>query len=325
MLKKIMLCALVFLPFITYGQLSAGYNEWVKKANEAYEAKHYLESANAFTKAFASNNGKGMPDDRYNAACSWAQAGNKDSAFFMLMRIAEKANYSNLPHLVVDIDLTSLHNDSRWSKLCELVKQNKDKEEANLNKPLVATLDTILQDDQADRMKIDDVRKIYGVNSKEVNELWKIINKKDSVNLEKVKKILDQYGWVGPDIVGYSGNNTLFLVIQHSDIATQEHYLPMMREAVKNKKAQGSALALLEDRVALRNGRKQIYGSQIGINKDGTYYIDAMEDPDNVDKRRAEVGLNPLAEYVKHWDIKWDLEAYKKQLPELEKKLKTNK
>ncbi len=37
-----------------------------------------------------------------------------------------------------------------------------------------------------------------------------------------------------------------------------------MREAVKKGNANSSSLALLEDRVALRKGEKQIYGSQIG-------------------------------------------------------------
>lgn len=95
----------------------------------------------------------------------------------------------------------------------------------------------------------------------------------------------------------------------------------MMREAVKNGKAQGSNLALLEDRVALGMGKKQIYGSQIGRDETtNLYYVSPLEDPDNVDKRRAEVGLGPLADYVSKWNIKWDVEQYKKDLPMLEKK-----
>ena len=45
-------------------------------------------------------------------------------------------------------------------------------------------------------------------------------------------------------------------------------------------------------------------------------------DPDNVDKRRAEVGLPPIAEYIKNWDMKWDLEQYKKDLLSIEAKEK---
>ena len=103
---------------------------------------------------------------------------------------------------------------------------------------------------------------------------------------------------------------------------TQVQYLPMMREAVKNGKAKGSSLALLVDRVALRQGKRQIYGSQIARDQDSpVYYVSPLEDPDNVDKRRAEVGLGPLSEYVSRWQIKWDVEQYKKDLLKMEEKM----
>jgi hypothetical protein len=152
-----------------------------------------------------------------------------------------------------------------------------------------------------------------------MKSLWNFIYEKDSINLIKVKFILNKYGWLGSDIVGEQGNTTLFLVIQHADLVTQENYLPMMRIAVKNGKAKGSSLALLEDRVALREGKKQIYGSQI-VRDEATQksYVSPLEDPENVDKRRAEVGLEPLAEYVIQWKIIWNVEQYKKNLPVIE-------
>lgn len=99
-----------------------------------------------------------------------------------------------------------------------------------------------------------------------------------------------------------------------------------MREAVKNKKASGSSLALLEDRVALGEGKRQIFGSQIGRDTEtGKYFVLPLEDPDNVDKKRAEVGLGLLADYVKRWQIEWNVEEYKRQLPEIEAKEHKNK
>lgn len=71
--------------------------------------------------------------------------------------------------------------------------------------------------------------------------------------------------------------------------------------------------------MALGEGRKQTYGSQIGFDEStNKYYVLPLEDPDRVDQRRASVGLGSLADYVKRWDIAWDVEAYKKQLPEIE-------
>jgi hypothetical protein len=320
----ILILTVIVSATITFGQTTPpAYSDLVKQADSLYNAGNFLNSANKYSAAFKSNEWKGTSNDRYNAACSWALAGIKDSAFFQLDRIVGKMNYSNYGHITTDADLNSLHSDIRWTSLLKIIKQNKVKAEANLNKPLAGKLDSIYVEDQKYRQQISGIEKKYGWESKEMRDHWKIINEKDSINLIEVKSILDKYGWLGPDIVGEQGNSTLFLVIQHSDQATQEKYLPMMREAVKNGKAQGSSLALLEDRVALRQGKRQIYGSQIGRDPvSQIYYVSPLEDPDNVDKRRAAVGLQPLADYVSHWQIKWDVEQYKKDLQQLEEKLK---
>ena len=197
-----------------------------------------------------------------------------------------------------------------------LVKANKVKAEANLEKPLVAILDTIYRDDQQYRMQISEIEKEHGWDAPEMRKLWSIIIEKDSINLVKVKKILDERGWLGPDVIGQQGNGTLFLVIQHADLETQEKYLPMLRDAVQKGNARASDLALLEDRVALRQGKLQMYGSQIGRDPDtGESYVLPLEDPDNVDKRRASVGLGPLSEYTRRFGAVWDVEGYKKMLP----------
>ena len=303
--------------------ISKEYFDLISKADSLYKSKDFKNSAYTYSAAFKSNNWKGVARDRYNAACSWALASVPDSAFLQLERIATKSNYTNYAHITTDPDLNSLHNDKRWKLLIETVRQNKEKAEANLNKPLVARLDTIYAEDQQYRKQIDGIEKKYGWDSKEMKSLWEIINEKDAINLIKVMGILDQYGWLGPDIIGEQGNSTLFLVIQHSDQATQEKYLPMMRDAVKNGKAKGHQLALLEDRVAIKQGKRQIYGSQIGTHPETqTPYVLPLEDPDNVDERRAKVGLSTMAEYLKLYQIKWDAEQYKKDLPKLEEDMK---
>lgn len=316
--------ALVLTTALTFGQnIPKAYFDLVKKADSLYNAKDYKNSAKQYSDAFKVNDWKGLPDDQYNAACTWSLASVPDSAFFYLERIATKSNYTDYGHITTDQDLYLLHNDNRWPPLLEVVKKNKDKAEANYNKPLIAMLDSIFIEDQQYRKQIRDVEKKYGLESKEMKNHWKIIQEKDSINLIKVKAILDKYGWLGADIISSQGNMTLFLVIQHADRATREQYLPMMREAVKNGKAKGSSLALLEDRIALEQGKRQIYGSQIWRDKETlTYYVAPLDDPGNVDKRRAEVQLEPLADYVSRWQIKWNVEQYRRDLPTIEEKMK---
>lgn len=176
-----------------------------------------------------------------------------------------------------------------------------------LDKALVLQLDTIFDNDQKHRKEVVELAAKYGWESKEVKAKWEVIKPIDSVNLKIICGIIDSRGWLGPEIIGGKGNHTLFLVIQHSDLKVQEHYLPVMREAVKKGNANARSLALLEDRVALGQGKKQIYGSQIGNNKQtGENYVLPLEDPENVDKRRQEVGLGPMADYVKQFNIVWN-------------------
>jgi hypothetical protein len=309
-MKKYLLFFVILFPKVSvYAQTyTAQYFKWIHLADSLYQAKNYKVSALDYSKAFKVNKGYVRSNDRYNAACSWSLANVPDSAFSNLNLLVIKENYHSYKHLTSDPDLNPLHHDKRWEPLLQKVRRNQELVESHYYKALVAELDTIYNDDQDYRQKIRAVEKQYGAESKEMNKLWDTIGKKDSVNLTKVISILDTYGWLGPDKVGEKGNLVLFLVIQHADQNVQEKYLPMMREAVKNKKAEPANLALLEDRVALGEGKKQIYGSQIGEDtKTGKYYINPIEDERNVNKRRAAVGLEPLEEYAKQWGIVYKL------------------
>lgn len=306
-----------------HAQSEKEYDSLVKQAFGLYEIKEYKASAEKYAEAFVVLGGKAYPEDRYNAACSWALAGRADAAFVQLFHVAEKAAYSNLEHLTSDPDLNALHQDKRWNKLVKQVSVNKEKKEAKYDKPLKAKLDSIYDEDQSHRLQIQEIEEKYGWKSSQMDSLWKIIDRKDSMNLEEVKRILDTRGWLGADVVGEKGNSTLFLVIQHARQKTQEKYLPMMRDAVAKGNAKASNLALLEDRVALGQGKKQLYGSQIGMDpKTGTYYVSALEDPDHVDERRAKLGLPKMQDYVSYWKMTWDVEEYKKNLPRYEEELK---
>lgn len=307
----------LLLLFLFSGFNAQEYSKLISEANQLYESKEYKMSADLYDKAFKIESEN--PSHLYNGACSSSLAGNTKQAFKWLNLSIEKG-WTNLKHLNSDTDLENLHSKKEWGKTIEKLEKKIAAIEANYDKPLQAELLAILDEDQKYRVQMSETQKKFGPNSKEINDLWKITNQKDSINLIKVKKILDEKGWVGKDKVGAQANSTLFLVIQHSDLETQKKYLPMMKEAVTKGNASPGSLALLIDRIEIREGRKQIYGSQIGINQsNNTYYILPLTDPDNVDKRRTEVGLDPISNYVKNWNLVWDVEKYKRELPELEK------
>jgi hypothetical protein len=280
------------------------YMRQAERAKAYYEQQEYLKAATIFDSLFLITNGGGIVIDKYNAACCWALAGNKDKAFGYLNKIIIEDAYANADQMMHDTDLDLLHTDKRWQGLVRSVQQNKQKADARLNKPLANMLDSIFITDQTGRLMLDSIQNTFGWQSPQMDSLWKKIYLQDSANLIAVKSILDSRGWLGPEEVGQQGAMALFLVIQHADSATQVYYLPMMRDAVKHGKAAPQNLALLEDRVLTRKGEKQLYGSQVRTNPDnGLNEFFPIADEANVNKRRESVGLEPIEAYAKNFGI----------------------
>lgn len=314
-MKKNLFTLILCILFISLNAQT--YKSYIQNGDAYYTSKEYEKSVTNYKEAFKIETTNA--EDLYNAACAASLAKYKTQALDWLSLSVDKG-WNNINHMKTDSDLDNIHSEKEWITILDKLQKKLDLIEINYDKPLQKELITIFNDDQTSRNQYVAAQKKYGYQSKEADSLRKIVILKDSLNLIKIIKILDEKGWVGKDKVGPQANQTLFLVIQHSDLKIQEKYLPMMREALKKGNAAPSSLALLEDRVSLRQGRKQIYGSQIGTNpKTNKQYVLPLDDPDNVDKRRAEVGLGLLEDYVKNWNIVWDIDTYKKELPELEK------
>lgn len=130
----------------------------------------------------------------------------------------------------------------------------------------------------------------------------------DSSNLVQVDALIAQYGWPGKSFVGASGNNTIFLVVQHADLKTQEKYLPLLEKSVAEGESKTSQLALLVDRVRIRTGKKQLYGSQLERNpQTSEWVLSPIEDEKNVNNRRSQMGLQPMEEYARLFGITYTL------------------
>lgn len=319
-MKKIFFLTTAFFSFavLALAQTSVKYFEFVDQANKSFEKKEYKKSAAYYANAFKLNSGKAYCDDRYNAARSWTLAGNKDSAFIQLFKVATLYDYTNYRQISADESFSALHNDKRWIQVTDIVKQNIGKSDSKLNSGLVILLDSVYRDHHSYRLTEVRMKNEYGPQSNEMKEIRKTIRQKDSINLGIVISIIEKYGWLGKNVVGSIGNYTLALIIEHADLQTQEKYLPLVREAFKNKNVEAYDLALLEDKVALRQGKQQQYGSVV-VTLGNKIYVAPIEDAENLDKRRIQLGLRSMNEYLKNWGIKWDINKYKKDLLLLEK------
>lgn len=289
-----------------------------READAAAQKKDYAAALAAYQRGLTDQPGDSYA--LYNAACAAARLGQADLAFSLLDRAypAGEDWLVGKTKLTSDEDLAALRATPRWTEFLAEIERRAAAYAATPFAKLKAELLTILEADQAGRRRIPEVEKAHGHESPEMQKLWQEISDADDANVPKVTAILDTHGWLGPKQVGPRASNALFLVIQHADLDVQKKYLPMMRDAVAQGRAQGSAFALLEDRVALREGRPQTYGSQIGFDEaTGKNFVAPLADPDHVDARRAAVGLEPMAEYTQRFGVVWDLEAYKRALPTL--------
>jgi len=315
MIKFNFIWSLIFFTVTTHGQNkfipSGKYIVQSSRASTLYIEKKYAQSALAYDSLFLLTKGQGLRNDKYDAACVWALSANNDKALFYLQQALTTNEWVNLSNVLSDSDLNNLHGDKRWQLLIDKVTINNKVAEKKLNKPLIALLDTIFMEDQTDRNNIETVKEKYGFQSNQMDSLWRKIAHQDSVNLMRIKYIIETYGWLGPDKVGQQGASTIFLVVQHADSLTQTTYLPVMREAVKRGNARPQDLALLEDRVLMRKGKEQIYGSQLKTDSTGKYIFYPIKDEINVNTRRVKVGLGPLEDYAKYFGIDYVLPTSK--------------
>lgn len=177
-------------------------------------------------------------------------------------------------------------------------------------KNLIAVLDTIWTTEQLPIRSRDSLIALYGVDHDLVKEQQSIIEKNHMINEKKVTKILDNYGWPTIEMAGERGNWTICNVIQHSDNKVRIQYLPMMRQAVKDKKLEPRFLVRAEDRIATERGDLQIYGGQMKYYPETkSFNLWPVFDPENIDKRRTAIGLDSIAIFLKNrFDFEWNLE-----------------
>lgn len=117
----------------------------------------------------------------------------------------------------------------------------------------------------------------------------------DKENIARLETLLEVHEWPRISEVGEDAAIAAFLVVQHAAVAYQEKYLPTVRERYEQGEAKGGWVALLTDRIRVRHGEPQLYGTQSRFDEEtGEFGLYPIEDPEQVDARRAAFGMTPL-------------------------------
>lgn len=278
------------------------------KADSLRDEGDLKAAIDEYAKLFKEN-----PEDRtntYNYACALALDQQIDTAFYFLNIATAK---DTTVQALNDPDFYYLTEDERWEKLADkLVERVEVKYGKYENLPLSKELWTMKIKDQAFYYHLEVAEKKAGRESPIIRALWELKKQLNAKNVERIEEIIAEHGWPKKSVVKGSAAGTVFLIVQHADITVQKKYLPLMKEAADNGEASWSSLALLIDRVNLKEGEQQIYGSQIYRNEDDSYYVKDLKEPEYVNQRRKEVGLGPIEDYVKRWNVEWNVEQKEK-------------
>lgn len=160
------------------------------------------------------------------------------------------------------------------------------------------SLRTILEkmvdrDQNIRRILVDSV----GIDSPNAGPFMKKMRDIDADNQKNIRLILNKYGWIGQSKIGTKAAEAFFYSIQHSDTTLMIEWFPEFKKLADIGEADKVLCAMMEDRLLMRKGKKQIYGTQATVFRDDNKVaIWPIEDSKNVNERRKKIGFDLTVE-----------------------------
>lgn len=271
-----------------------------QKAVAAYEEKDYAKSLELCQQALDKGAKRGTVP--YHMACCYALTSKFDDAFKYL-NLAIERGWHNVEHMLSDPDLNSLREDPRWPQTIKRCEQEREKKLTMVKEPALARelLVRMDKDQRARRYLEERMRNLPpGQTSVFVHDVPEEFNMQriDQENTEFMRVTIEKLGWPGKSMVGEESAQAAWLLVQHADHDPdfQDKCLALIKEAFKSGDVTGQQVAYLTDRVLIKQGKKQLYGTQFNSEGSETNPF-PIEDEANLDARRNEMGLGPMADY----------------------------
>lgn len=116
-------------------------------------------------------------------------------------------------------------------------------------------------------------------------------------NAQLLTSFIEQYGWPLPSKYGTNIHEAAWMIAIHAISKPQllKSTLQLLEQALHNGEPVAQEYAKLFDRIALYEGRQQRYGTQFAPSPTGWQAWD-LENPEQVDIRRANLGLSTFLE-----------------------------
>ncbi|PQB09014.1 hypothetical protein BST83_01305 [Polaribacter filamentus] len=263
-----------------------------RKGNLEGAIKAYKKSLKTITDIYKNN---------YNIACIYAIMYNKDSAF-QYLNIALENNKSLWA--LADNDLYSLTNDKRWETIENQQLEKYQTEKGKIQKPEFAKqLLRLIMKDQSLDYQLDMAKDYFFKTGKAPHWYYPIAQMKQEItegNFEKMEALIKEDGWPTYSVVGkLAADSPLLIINHHPKEEIRIKYLQQIKEACLENEGSCFEYAKIQDRILVNTEKPQLFGMQLTYDKDRNRIPFPILKPEFVDKRRAEIGLEPLKKYLK--------------------------
>ena len=116
----------------------------------------------------------------------------------------------------------------------------------------------------------------------------------DPASLDTLLEIVRQEGWPDANSVGFKACNAAFDILDRAASAARETIVPALQAAAAHDLLSSIRGASVEDRLLVEAGQPQLYGTAVKYESDGTVTVFPVQDPANLETRRAARGLPPI-------------------------------
>jgi hypothetical protein len=123
-------------------------------------------------------------------------------------------------------------------------------------------------------------------------------------NEQELDRLIASKGWPRVGRVGREAAMAAYLVTMHSHTGLQKKYLTTIKRICEEKELPWERYALIYDRSLVNENKPQRFGTHTKYNEQAkAEELYPLEDESKVNEWRKELGLPPLEEYLKQFNI----------------------
>ena len=243
----------------------------------------------------------------YNYACALSRAGQPDSA---LVYLYEVVKIEPSVTILTDPDLLAVRESKSWEGFENELISAVNKKTGNSIKDVsyAKSLWELLCLEESLFYEVGIAVRNLGPDSPVVTALRRLQAWQNAKNLAELEGLLDSKGWPKKSQVGNLAASAAFFVLQHSNAGAQEKYIGMFEASCRNNEGNWQQYALMFDRMRMNQNKPQRYGTHHYLDPaaGNTNELYPLEDEAKVDEWRKEIGLEPLQQYLKRTNIRFE-------------------